>query len=91
MESRIVLPIPVILKNWVKDFDLYDTIPTVLSSKVTLRVPLVPKPTVESTSSTVKPIPALPITLVFGWTVKAPYVLPSTLISLLLPASMLSL
>ena len=41
-------------------------IPTVLSSNVTLRVPLVANPTVESTSSTVRPTPALPITLVFG-------------------------
>ena len=71
-ESRIVLPMPVILKNWVKDFDLYDKIPTVLSLKVTLRVPFVAKPTVESTSITVKPIPTSPITLVFGWTEKAP-------------------
>jgi len=48
------------------DFEVYETIPVEVSLNVTNNVPLVANPIVESTSSTVRPIPALPISLVFG-------------------------
>jgi hypothetical protein len=44
--------IPVTLlhpKNWVKFFDVYETIPVVVSLYVTDNSPVVPNPTVEST------------------------------------------
>ena len=53
--------------------------------------PSVPNPTVESTSITVIPAPTSPITLVLGGVTKVPYVEPSTLESLLKPASILNL
>ena len=71
-ESGISLLTPVTPKNWLFDFEVYETTPVVLSLNFTNKSPLVANPIVESTSRTVRPIPALPISLVFDWTPNAP-------------------
>ena len=83
---RFVIP-----KNWVKDFEVYDTTPVVVSVYVTYSSPVVPNPTVESTSRTEDPEETSPITLVDGSTFNSPYWTPSTLISLLYPPSKFNL
>ena len=62
-------------KNWVSVLDVYETIPVgvpVLFGYFTYRVPEVSNPTVESTSIYVEPEDTLPITWVFGETLKFP-------------------
>ena len=74
-------------KNCVNDFDVYETNPVVVSSYVTYSSPVLPNPTVESTSMIVDPAETFPITLVDASTTKFPYTDPSTPTSLLYPPS----
>ena len=89
--SKIVPDTFVQLKNWFKDFDVYETIPMVLSSYVKYSSPGQSNPTVESTVITVDPEDTRSITWVLGYTENSPYIAPLTPMSLLYPASNLRL
>ena len=47
---KIVFPIPLSPKNWVKLLEVYELTPTVLSIYLKYNSPVLPNPTVESTS-----------------------------------------
>jgi len=69
-------------KNWLSVLDVYVTRVGVPATLLTTRVPVVPNPTVESTSRIVDPAETAVMTLVFGWTLKSTKNDPNTLMSL---------